>query len=445
MDPLSTGSGRAREQELTGWGLHPRVRGVELRSEDLEDITREASLSRGLGRAYGDAALPAEGAGHLAGTPLADRLLDFDPESGVLRGEAGVSLETLNRLLLPRGWFTPVSPGTQFVTLGGMVAADVHGKNHHVVGCFGEHVRALRMRVADGRVLEVSEESEPELFRATLGGMGLTGHVLEVEVQLQRVASPWIWRERTRHPNLESTVEALAAASAAWPLTMAWIDTTTPGRSLGRGVVIVGRWAEPSEAPAVPPKPKRRISVPRMPGLMNNLSIRALNGAYYHWARPGAAIEHPESFYYPLDVLRNWNRAYGRRGFVQYQVVLPDCGDYRALLELFQRQGGASLVTVLKDCGKPGRGMLSFPLEGTSLALDIPMRGERTQRLVDRLNEFALDHGGRIYLAKDALTRAEHFRRMYPRLEEWREARAKWDPKAALRSAQSVRLLGDGS
>lgn len=439
MDPTP---GAPREKDLTGWGLHPRARGVELRSEDLEDISRGASLCRGLGRAYGDAALPAPGARPLAGTPLADRLLGFDSDTGVLRGEAGVSLETLNRLLLPRGWFTPVTPGTQFVTLGGMAAADVHGKNHHVAGCFGEHVRALRMRVADGRVLEVTDESEPELFRATLGGMGLTGHLLEVEVQMQRVSSPWIWRERTRHRDLASTLEALRTASAAWPMTMAWIDTSS---TTGRGVVSVGRWAEPDEAPPTPPAPKRRIEVPKLPGVMNPLSIRALNAAYYAVMRPGETIEHPESFFYPLDVLRHWNRAYGRRGFVQYQVVLPSPDPYPVLLERFRREGGASLVTVLKDCGEAGRGMLSFPLAGTSLALDIPMRGAATLRLFDRLNEIALEHGGRIYLAKDALTRAEHFRAMYPRLEEWKAVRDKWDPEHVLRSAQSVRLLGDAA
>lgn len=443
MDPKP---GAPREQELAGWGLHPRARGVELRSEDLERITCKASLCRGLGRAYGDAALPAAGARPLAGTPLADRLLAFDAETGVLRGEAGVSLETLNRVLLSRNWFTPVTPGTQFVTLGGMAAADVHGKNHHVAGCFGEHVRALRMRVADGRVLEVTDDTEPELFRATLGGMGLTGHLLEVEVQLERVPSPWILRERTRHPDLESTLEALRTASANWPMTMAWIDTSARGRALGRGVVSAGRWAEPDEAPPTPPTAKRRFGVPRgCPGLMNTASIRALNAGYYYAMRSGSKVEHPESFFYPLDVLRDWNRGYGRRGFVQYQVVLPSAHDFRALLERFQGAGGASFVTVVKDCGEAGRGMLSFPLEGTSLALDVPMRGQATQRLVDALNEFALEHGGRIYLAKDALTRPEHFRAMYPRLDEWQAVRDKWDPEHSLRSAQSARLLGDAA
>lgn len=188
LESLPTGGAAppdGRLRPLKGWGQHPVVQGVERQSEDLLEITRDAILSRGLGRAYGDASLPPEGApSHVAGTPLADRLLSFDPETGWLRAEAGLSLRKLHEIFLPRGWVTPVSPGTANVTIGGMVASDVHGKNHHVAGCFGEHVRSLRMRVADGRVLEVNEQSEPELFHATLGGMGLTGHVLEVEFRM---------------------------------------------------------------------------------------------------------------------------------------------------------------------------------------------------------------------------------------------------------------------
>jgi FAD/FMN-containing dehydrogenase len=442
-----------QERELAGWGLHPRVRGRELLSERLDLISEQASLSRGLGRAYGDAALPAGGPGAAVGTvattPLADRLLEFDPATGRLRAEAGVSLETLNHVFWPRGFTTPVSPGTQYVTLGGMVASDVHGKNHHVAGCFGEYVRALRMRVADGRILEVSESEERALFRATLGGMGLTGHLLEVEMDLQRIPTPWILRESTSHPDFESTLRALSEASAHWPMTMAWIDTTSRGRALGRGVVIVGRWAQPGEAPDAPPAPRPRIAVPPIfpSGLVNARTLRLLNSGYYAVMsrRTGRSIEHPETFFYPLDMLLHWNRGYGRRGFVQYQVVLPEAGAFRGLLELFQSLGGASLVTVLKDCGDAGIGTLSFPKRGTSLALDIPMQGARTQRLFDELNEYALEHDGRIYLTKDALTRPEHFRAMYPALDEWQAVRDKWDPEHRLRSAQSVRLLGDGA
>ena len=440
-----------RTRPLSGWGRNPVVDSIEIYSEDLEAISENAVLSRGLGRAYADSALPPEGATRpLAVTTLADRILDFDAHAGVVRAEAGLSLVALHRVFLPRGWFAPVTPGTQHVTLGGMVASDVHGKNHHVAGCFGGHVRALRMRVADGRVLEVDERSEPELLLATQGGMGLTGHVLEVAFGLERVPSPWIWEESERLPDIEAVMERLCDASRSWPMTVAWVDTTARGAALGRGILMKGRWARPEEAPARPPllRGGGRLAVPfELPsGLINAWSIRALNSAWFarHGRRERKRVVHPESYFYPLDAVRNWNRAYGRRGFAQYQCVLPSSARlYREFLERFQRFGGSSFVSILKDCGPESEAPLSFPRLGTSIALDIPGSGERVRRLVGELNAFVIGEGGRIYLAKDAFTTADQFRAMYPRFPEWNAVRRKWDPDGRLMSAQSVRLLGD--
>lgn len=432
------------ERELSGWGRHPRVRGRELRSEDLGAITRDAILCRGLGRAYGDAALPPPGGERpLAGTRLADRLLAFGPDTGVLRAEAGLSLRALNEVFLPRNWCSPVSPGTQSVTLGGMVAADVHGKNHHVAGTLGRHVRSLRMRVADGRVLEVNRESEPELFAATLGGMGLTGHILEVELALERIPSPWILRESERCSDLEATLQALHTRSGAWPMTVAWVDASARGEGLGRGVVLSGRWADAQAAPEhAPPQPAAlRVPLAFPNGVFNTVSARALNALWFR--KPlGGGVRAPFGFLYPLDGWASWNRAYGPSGFTQYQCVLPsDPGAVRGFLELFQSLGLASFVSVLKDCGPAGEGHLSFPQPGTSIALDFPVRGDSTRACVESLNAHVLDHGGRIYLAKDAFTRAEDFRAMYPRLQEWLAIRRAWDPDGHIRSAQSARLL----
>jgi decaprenylphospho-beta-D-ribofuranose 2-oxidase len=438
------------ERELTGWGRHARVRALERRGESLERISDGAQLSRGLGRAYGDAALPPAGSrGPLATTLLADRLISFDPTTGRLRAEAGTPLAQLNRVFLPRGWFTPVSPGTAFVTLGGMIAADIHGKNHHVAGTIGEHVSALRMRVADGRVLEVSDETEPDLFRATLGGMGLTGHILEVELTLERIPSPWISEERESAASIDELIPALAEASTRWPMTVAWLDTSARGAALGRGVLIKGRWATSDEAPAGPPPAGGiRLSLPfELPsGLANRHTLRLANSAWYalQISRRDHGISTPDAFFYPLDAIGEWNRAYGRRGFTQYQCVLPsDARVYRSFLELFQREGGSSFVTVIKDCGPEGRGLISFPTRGTSIGLDIPIPPGGVQPLIDALNGFTLEHGGRIYLAKDGFTRREHFRSMYPRFEQWNDVRRKWDPDGRLRSALSVRLFGD--
>ncbi len=435
---------------FTGWGRYPVVDGIEIKSEDLGQCTENATLCRGLGRSYGDSSLPAAPDALVAGTTLADRLLAFDSESGILRAEAGLSLLELNRLLLRRRWFVPVSPGTQFVTLGGMVASDVHGKNHHVDGCFGQHVRSLKIRVADGRVFECSGEREPELFWATIGGMGLTGHILEVEFQMRRIPSPWIWEESQRIPNLDAMVAGLKEAAGQWPMTVGWVDCLARGRRLGRGILMKGRWATADEAPDRPPGLRPRLRVPfQLPGLaLCRASMKAFNLLYYHKhiRRIRRGILHPDAFFYPLDLLDDWNLIYGRRGLTQYQCVLPHADDNapaRRFLDLFISAGGMAFLCVIKDCGAEGRGALSFPRPGISIAMDFPVHPKKTQALVDRLNELVLTEGGRIYLTKDAFTRPEHFRAMEPRLDAFNALRRQWDPQGKLRSAQSVRLLGD--
>ncbi|MEQ1868792.1 MAG: FAD-binding oxidoreductase [Vicinamibacterales bacterium] len=446
--PADTATGRPTPTgSLSGWG-RISVPGVELRSEHLEPLTRNAVLTRGLGRSYGDSSLPPPGHPTVVASPLADRILSFDGTSGVLRVEAGYSLQQLIRDFLPRGWFTPVTPGTQFVTLGGMVAADVHGKNHHCEGTIGRHVRALRLRVSSGDIVECSRQLEPDLFLATLGGMGLTGHILEVEFTLARVPSPWIIAERKRVPNIDAYLAALRDGATHWPMTMGWIDCLSQGANLGRGVLLAGRWATADEAPAHYPAPITRLPVPVVcPAWVMGTTVgKMFNASYYavNWPKP-KHITHPEPFFYPLDVLLDWNRLYGRRGFTQHQSVLPEAAGpaaVRHLLELLARLGAASFLCVIKDCGEQGEGLLSFPMPGTSVALDLPVRDD-TQRIVDTLNEFVISVGGRIYLAKDAFTRAEHFRAMEPRLDAFNAVRRKWDPHGRLRSAQSVRIFGD--
>lgn len=433
---------------ISGWG-RVAVRGRELFSEDLRRLTRDVPLSRGLGRSYGDSSLPPPSRAVVANTTLADRLLAFDPASGVVRAEAGLSLVSLHKVLFPRGYFAPVTPGTQFVTLGGAVAADVHGKNHHVAGCFGAYVRSLMLRVADGRIVSCSATEQRDLFRASLGGMGLTGHILEVELQMERVPSPWLLQESERMENIDAFLEALAVSARSWPFTVGWIDCLARGSSLGRGILIKGRWASPDQAPKHFPAPLLRPAVPfEMPGLLlSPLGVRAFNEVYYrlHVPRTRRGIAHPESFFYPLDAIGHWNRLYGRRGFTQYQCVIPraaGAAGVRAFLETLAATGAASFLAVIKDCGDEGIGLLSFPKPGISIALDIPLRDD-TQHIIDTLNERVIAFGGRIYLAKDGLTRPEHFHKMEPRLAEWQKIRRQWDPGLRLRSAQSVRLLGD--
>jgi FAD/FMN-containing dehydrogenase len=279
--------------------------------------------------------------------------------------------------------------------------------------------------------------------------MGLTGHILEVSVRLKRIPSPWIAYESVRLPNIDAYVAALKEASATWPQTVGFIDCTKSGRHLGRGILIKGRWAEKNEAPATPPAPRAERTVPfDLPsGLVNPLTTKLFNLMTYwkHFAPVRRGIIHPETYFYPLDQVLHWNRAYGKRGFTQYQCVLPnEAGPdaARRFLELLLQRKAASPVCVIKDCGPEGLGLLSFPRPGISIAIDFPVDAG-TQALVDALNEFVIKEGGRIYLAKDGFTRQEHYRAMEPRLPEWEAIRRRWDPERKLRSHQSVRVLGD--
>jgi FAD/FMN-containing dehydrogenase len=434
--------------QLSGWG-RLGVPGRELLSEDLESATRGAVLSRGLGRSYGDSSLPASPGDRVVATRLANRILEFDPATGLLRAEAGLSLAELNRLFIPRGWFSPVTPGTKYVTLGGMVASDVHGKNHHREGCFGAHVRRLRMRLADDSIVTCSPSEHADLFWGTIGGMGLLGHVLEVTFGLHAIPTPWLYTESERVPDIDHFLASLGQAAPAWPMTMGWIDCLNRGRTMGRGILMAGRWATREEAPALPPREARKKTFPiDLPNwALNPITARLFNTAYYHRhvRRRVQGVTAPDPFFYPLDAILHWNRAYGSRGFTQYQCVLPRAAGPAAVRELMQRLtelGGASPLCVIKDCGPEGQGVLSFPMEGTSIAIDMAVSAS-LQRIVDSLNELVIAAGGRIYLTKDRFTRPEHFRAMEPRLPKFLALREKWDPQRKLRSAQSLRLFGD--
>jgi decaprenylphospho-beta-D-ribofuranose 2-oxidase len=449
----------AREP-VAGWGRFPVRPGRVARPERLLLPPGEAPvLPRGLGRAYGDAAVPSREEALVLETPRADRILDWDPVSGRLTGEAGLSLAEILRIFLPRGWFPPVTPGTKFVTLGGCVACDVHGKNHHRDGSFGGFVERLALLTADGKEIACGPDLDRELFLATVGGMGLTGLITEVTVRLRPVETGWIAMETEAVPDLDRMVAALEAAREAWPYTVGWIDCLAAGARLGRGVLMRGRHAARAEVPAGAPRARRALRVPldAPEWLLSPPAMCAFNGLYY-WLkagrrgrggaadRPHASLVSYESFFYPLDVISDWNRLYGRRGFLQYQCVVPRAPSLpaiRELLERIARAGAASFLAVIKDCGPASAAPLSFPMEGVTLGLDLPYRGPATVALVHELNAVVIAAGGRVYLGKDAVTRAEDFARMMPRLPEWRVARDRWDPARRFRSAQSVRLLGD--
>jgi decaprenylphospho-beta-D-ribofuranose 2-oxidase len=361
-----------------------------------------------------------------------------------------VSLEQLMVAGLPHGWFVPVSPGTRQVTVGGAIAADVHGKNHHVAGSFARHVRSFDIVLPGGELRTVTAAAEPELFWATAGGMGLTGLVVRAEIQLKRVATSRLRVDTVRTADIDETMSVLAEHDRAFGYTVAWSDSLARGRSLGRSVVTSGDFAAPADLPAgADPfefRPGTRIGVPSWvpPGLINRYSVALANEAYYRKApraRQGE-LQTIGSFFHPLDGIRNWNRVYGPGGFRQYQYVVPFGQEaaVRRSFELVSQARAASFVTVLKRFGAGDPGLLSFPVPGWTLALDVPARTRGLAGLLAALDRLVVEAGGRVYLAKDSRVAAEVLAEMYPRLAEFRKLREVFDPAGILASDLSRRL-----
>ncbi|HYE92459.1 MAG TPA: FAD-binding oxidoreductase [Terriglobales bacterium] len=439
---------------LGGWGRFPVARCQVFRPERragvAETLAAKAAptfIARGLGRSYGDAALNA-GGGVMVHDRL-DRLRGFDPATGVLDCEAGVSVADIVETWHPRGWFPSVTPGTKFVTVGGAIAADVHGKNHHGDGTLANFLESLTLLTADGEALHCSRTEHADVFWATVGGLGLTGMILDARLRLRRVESSWLRVDYRRARDLDATLAAFAAADAAARYSVAWIDCLGRGRAMGRAVIMHGEHATAAEATAAGRAPFTAVragalAVPfDMPGaLLSPLSVRLFNAAYYAAHRDGTRLVHFERFFYPLDGIAQWNRLYGRRGFTQYQVALPPEAGERGLVALLERLSGSgrpSFLAVLKRFGPQGPGMLSFPREGYTLALDLPVRPGLVEFLAE-LDRLVLARGGRVYLAKDATTTADAVRAMYPRLDEFRAIKARLDPRGVLSSSLARRL-----
>jgi decaprenylphospho-beta-D-ribofuranose 2-oxidase len=433
---------------LTGWGRYPRVPARLLAPADragaLAAVAAEPGLiARGNGRAYGDAALNPQATLSMLG---ACGVLAFDPDLGRVTVEAGLLLGDLIGHVLPHGWFVPVTPGTKFVSVGGAVAADVHGKNHHGAGSFSAHVEAVELALADGRIVTCSPGSTPDLFAATCGGMGLTGVILAVTLRLLRVETAMIRQETRRCANLLDAMAAFEDARA-WTYSVAWIDCLAGGAALGRSLLFLGEHARRDEVPAeragLVPAQRRALRVPvEFPSwALNRWSVTAFNELYWRRAKPGTALVGCDSYFYPLDAVLEWNRIYGKPGFVQYQCVLPKAASAAGLAALLTRisaAGAGSFLSVLKLFGAPG-GMLSFPMEGFTLALDFPAN-PKTFALLTELDAIVADHGGRLYLAKDARMGAEMFQRSYPRLAEFRALRNRVDADGKFWSMQSRRI-----
>lgn len=395
-------------------------------------------LAHGMGRSYGDVCLNPQG--EIWITTGLDHFIAFDESTGRLVCEAGVLLQDIQRLMIPRGWILPVTPGTQLVTVGGAIANDVHGKNHHVVGSFGDHIKSLTLIRTNGETIECGPDQHPEWFSATVGGVGLTGVIASAEIQLRPVAGPWVDTETIAFDNLDEFFRLSDTSEAQWEHTVSWIDCISKGG--GRGLFMRGNPADTKDRK----EPKAgKLTMPIVPpvSMVNRLTLRPFNMTYYHLKKWQAKRElaHYEPFFYPLDNVLHWNRMYGPKGFYQYQSVVPrEVGQdaVQAMLKEIARSGDGSFLAVLKTFGnRQPLGMLSFPQPGVTLALDFPNHGDRTRKLFERLDAIVREAKGRIYLAKDARMPKELFEAGYPRLAEFIQYR---DP--GISSGLSRRLMG---
>jgi decaprenylphospho-beta-D-ribofuranose 2-oxidase len=447
----------SKRTALSGWGRYPICASEVFRPEKFAELSAIVAanshklIARGAGRAYGDAALNSEN--RVVDLQRLNRMLSFDPETGILHAEAGVTLDEIIRVFLPRGFFPPVVPGTRFVTLGGSIAADIHGKSHHRDSSLATHVLWFDLMLASGEVRRCSREENRELFWATVGGMGLTGIILELAMRLRRVESAYIKGEIIRVANVDEAMENFERTDREYRCSAAWIDCVSSKGSLGRSVLHVGDFASRDALPAnirhepLVPKEKGAPAVPfNLPNFaLNSLSVRAFNYGYYAIHRnQNQALVSYEPFFFPLDSIHNWSRIYGKRGFVQYQCVWPLAESRAGLIETLEAisaSGRASFLAVLKKFGAQ-EGMLSFPMPGYTLALDFPVT-DGLLEFLDRLDAMVLKRGGRVYLAKDARMRPDTFRAMYPKFEEWRAAKADADPNNHFSSTLSRRLQMD--
>jgi FAD/FMN-containing dehydrogenase len=442
---------------LSGWGRYPTVKShvdrPEKRSTLLSRVedNSEPVLARGAGRSYGDAAL-LEGGGTTVLTDRLNRMLAFDPGAGVLRAEAGVRLREILETFVPRGWFLPVTPGTKEVTLGGAIAFDIHGKNHHRDGGISNFVREIELLTANGKTVTCGPDQNEELFWATVSGAGLTGIITEVALELRPIETAYVAERTLKAQDLDDAFALFEKHEPDYLYSVAWIDCLASGDALGRSHLMFGRHATPDELPAKQRRdplgyePDHLASLPfDLPeGVLSEHTVKAFNQLYYarQRKRDKRAVVGVDPFFYPLDAIGDWNRMYGESGFVQFQCVLPMEASYDGLKEILwevQESGLASFLAVLKRMGPPDGGLLTFPMEGYTLALDIPRR-DGLESLLRGLHETVARRGGRVYLAKDAYLRPDTFREMYPALEEWMEVKRRVDPENRFTSAQAQRL-----
>lgn len=432
------------QTELYSWGRYPRtISSLEIpaTSDGAVELINSSNASitpRGLGRSYGDSSV-----GDIAiASDFLDSFISFNPDTGVLNCQSGVSLDEILKVFVPKGWFLPVTPGTRFVTVGGAIACDVHGKNHHLEGTFCDHVSSMKILLGDGRVVTASPDENSDLYHATCGGMGLTGFILEAEVTLKKISSSFIEETTYKCSNLDEVV-AKFEETKDFTYSVAWIDCLATGKHLGRSLLMVGEHATVGELVA---HKSRAIPVAiDLPAfLMNKFTMKMFNFLYFNKAihKVHKRLIPYAPFFYPLDVASDWNRLYGKPGFLQYQFVLPFSAGVDGLRDVLERiasSGKGSMLAVLKVFGGENNNLLSFPMEGFTLALDFKVEPE-IFKLLDELDDVVLGYGGRLYLTKDARMSKETFEKSYPKTKEFERVRADYKASGRFSSMQSKRL-----
>jgi decaprenylphospho-beta-D-ribofuranose 2-oxidase len=451
----------SEHRALAGWGrTAPSVATVVRATSDelaadgcLERLVAHGrgAIARGLGRSYGD---PAQNAG---GTVVelqsGSDPIRIDEDAGLAHVDAGVSFDTLLRTMVPMGWFVPVTPGTRFVTVGGAIASDIHGKGHHADGSFGAHVTRMGMLLADGTRRSITRDSDPELWWATIGGMGLTGIITDASFHIIPIETRHFMVETRRVPNFDALVEAMEANDHLYRYSVAWIDLVATGKSLGRSVLSMGNHASLDELRASDPKAARTPldfdpavypDIPvGVPNVLTRPAVRAFNELWYRKTpKQHRGTESITQFFHPLDMVGQWTRLYGQYGFLQYQFVVPfDAVDtMRTIVARISQEGHASFLAVLKRLGTESGGLLSFPRPGWTLTLDLPAGVDGLDTLLSELDELVLGVGGRHYLAKDAFATPAVVAAGYPRLDEWKAIRRRVDPDGVWASDQARRL-----
>lgn len=439
------------EETLSGWGNIPATSSRVGYARSFKDVAEVLGIDklvpRGLGRSYAD---QATNTGHTTiKMERLNRLLAFDDNTGVLECEAGVSLQDIISVFAPRGWFPMITPGTKYVTIGGAIANDVHGKSHHADGSFVNCVLAFTILLADGSVRTTSRENEPDLFWANFGGLGLLGTILTARIQLRKIETTYFKQKAVVAKNLDEMLDAIQAGDQDYSSSVAWIDSLAKGKKLGRGVLTMGNPAKVTDLPPrlrnnplkVGDEPKLFVPFYLPAFTLNSFTVAILNKILYLKQKGGTGISHYENFFYPLDSIKDWNRGYGKRGFIQYQFVLPDENgrdNIRKILVEITQSGCMPFLNVLKKFGK-GQGLLSFPFEGYTFAIDFPIT-PTLKAFTRKLDHIILAMGGRIYLGKDAYLDESTFKAMYPQHREWLEIKKKYDPANIFSSDLSRRI-----